>query len=145
MSDNNSSMSLTGELTASISVSSSSIPSHNSVSGVIGSTNHLVGALGATDGGAGNSVSGVVSPTNHLVGTFGTASGGGSGGGDKHFVYTQRTPSDRWVVNHGLDKYPSVTVVDSAESIVVGNCEYIDKNIVILTFNGSFSGKAYFN
>lgn len=121
MSDNNSSISSTGGLTASISVSSSSItiPPHNSVSGV-------------------------VSPTNHLIGTLG-ASGGGAGGGDKHFVYTQSTPSNRWVIHHGLNKFPAVTVVDSAESTVVGNCEYIDENNVILTFNGSFSGKAYFN
>lgn len=64
---------------------------------------------------------------------------------DKAFVHTQNTPSDEWTVKHDLDKYPAVTVVDSANSVVVGECQYIDKNTVVLRFKGAFSGKAYFN
>lgn len=64
---------------------------------------------------------------------------------DKTFVYTQNTPSDEWTVKHDLDKYPAVTVVDSANSVVVGECQYIDKNTVVLRFKGAFSGKAYCN
>lgn len=71
-------------------------------------------------------------------------SGGGTSS-DKTFVYTQNTPADEWTVKHDLDKYPAVTVVDSANSVVVGECQYIDKNTVVLRFKGAFSGKAYFN
>lgn len=64
---------------------------------------------------------------------------------DKTFVYTQETPSAEWVVNHGLHKNPSISVVDSAGSEVIGDYQYIDLNNVILTFSGAFAGKAFFN
>ena len=65
--------------------------------------------------------------------------------GDKNFVYEQATPSDVWRVLHNLNKRPSITVVDSAENVVVGAYEYLDNNRVILKFNSAFIGKAYFN
>lgn len=61
------------------------------------------------------------------------------------FVYTQSTPSDRWEIVHNLNKYPSVTIVDSAGSIVVGECEYVDMNTLVCTFKGAFSGECYLN
>lgn len=73
------------------------------------------------------------------------ASGGGGSSGDKHFTYTQATPSATWHITHGLGKVPSVTVIDSAGSSVVGDCEIVDNNNIILYFNGAFSGKAYLN
>ena len=65
--------------------------------------------------------------------------------GDKEFVYTQSTSSDVWMIQHNLNKYPSVTVVDSGNSVVAGEVIYIDKNNVRITFTSAFSGKAYFN
>ena len=65
--------------------------------------------------------------------------------GDKHYTYNQAVASIVWEVRHGLNKYPSVTVVDSAQNIVVGDVVYIDENNVRITFAASFSGKAYFN
>lgn len=64
---------------------------------------------------------------------------------DANFVYTQGSPSATWVVNHNLNKYCSVTVVDSADNIVVGEVLYNSLNQVTLTFAGAFSGKAFFN
>lgn len=61
------------------------------------------------------------------------------------FVYDQGTASDTWVIDHELDKYPSVTVVDSANTVVVGHITYIDRNQLIVRFNGTFKGKAYLN
>ena len=61
------------------------------------------------------------------------------------FIHTQATASAEWTIQHNLDKYPSVTVVDSAGSVVIGDCQYTSKNTVVLTFNGGFSGKAYLN
>lgn len=65
--------------------------------------------------------------------------------GDKEFVYTQSTSSDVWMIQHNLNKYPSVTVVDSGNSVVTGEVVYIDKNNIQITFTSTFSGKAYCN
>ena len=64
---------------------------------------------------------------------------------DKNYVHTQAVASTVWEVNHGLNKYCSVVVVDSGDIVVVGNVVYIDTNNVRLTFAAPFSGKAYFN
>ena len=65
--------------------------------------------------------------------------------GDKEFVYIQSTSSDVWMIQHNLNKYPSVTVVDSGNSVVTGEVIYIDKNNIQITFASTFSGKAYCN
>lgn len=65
--------------------------------------------------------------------------------GDKHFLFVQAIASDVWEIKHDLNKYPSVTIVDSADSVVTGDVAYIDENNVRLTFSGAFSGKAYLN
>ena len=67
------------------------------------------------------------------------------GGGDAHYAHTQSTPEAIWEVTHNLNKKPTVTVVDSADTMVMGEVEYINNNSVRLTFAGAFSGKAYFN
>jgi hypothetical protein len=59
------------------------------------------------------------------------------------FVHTQMTPTNPWVVNHGLDGYPNVTVVDSTEREVVGDIRYLDTNQIEITFSAAFTGKAY--
>lgn len=64
---------------------------------------------------------------------------------DKHYVYTQSVVADTWNINHNLNKFPSISVVDSAESQVEGDVEYVDANNVTLRFCGAFSGKAYLN
>ena len=67
------------------------------------------------------------------------------GENDKNYEYEQATPRTVWHVNHGLGKYPSVTVVDSSGNAVIGDIVYIDQNNLTLTFEGAFSGKAYLN
>lgn len=62
-----------------------------------------------------------------------------------NYVHSQSVPAADWIINHGLGRYPSVTVVDSAGSTVVGNVEYISANQVIVHFNGAFGGAAYLN
>ena len=64
---------------------------------------------------------------------------------DKSYIFIQATPSDTWTITHGLNKFPSVVTVDSAGSEVIGDCEYLDANTVVLTFSGAFAGKAFFN
>lgn len=61
------------------------------------------------------------------------------------YVHTQTTPASSWSVTHGMNKYPSVTIIDSAGSIVDGEVNFNSLNAVTISFCGAFSGKAYFN
>lgn len=70
---------------------------------------------------------------------------GGIIGGDKNFIFTQSSSSDTWTINHTLNKFPSVSVVDSAGSVVIGEITYNSTSQITLTFSASFSGKAYLN
>ena len=62
---------------------------------------------------------------------------------DLAYAHTQGTSSATWTINHNLDFYPNVTVIDSAGTIVEGEIAYPTRNQVVLTFSASFSGKAY--
>lgn len=66
-------------------------------------------------------------------------------GGDLYFTYEQLTPSAQWDIQHNLNKRPSVSIVDSANTEVVGEIIYLDNNNVRLIFAAAFSGKVYFN
>jgi len=66
-------------------------------------------------------------------------------GGDKTYVHTQGVASATWVVAHGLNKYPSVTIVDYANNTVTGAVEYNSLNQATITFTAIFDGTAYFN
>lgn len=61
------------------------------------------------------------------------------------YVHTQIAASAVWSIAHGLGTYPSVTVIDSGESVVIGDVQYIDNNNLIITFSAAFGGKAYLN
>jgi len=65
--------------------------------------------------------------------------------GDANFVHSQGSASAQWVINHNLGKKCAVTVVDSAETVVIGQVTYNSLNQVTLDFQGAFSGKAFFN
>lgn len=61
------------------------------------------------------------------------------------YVYEQGEASDTWSITHNLNRHPSVTVVDSADTVVVGYVTYLDDNSLEIKFNGAFKGKAYLN
>lgn len=61
------------------------------------------------------------------------------------FVFEQAAASDTWVVVHNLNKYPSVTVVDSAGTQFMVQVEYNSKNQLTIYINGATTGKAYLN
>ena len=64
---------------------------------------------------------------------------------DKNYVHTQIAASNNWTITHNLNKYPAITIVDSGGTVVIGEVEYINLNLVYVKFNGVFSGKAYCN
>ena len=67
------------------------------------------------------------------------------GGSDAHYVHRQDMTSNTWEIQHNLNKYPSVTVVDSGDNVLHTEVVYIDKNNLEVRFVASTSGKAYLN
>lgn len=65
--------------------------------------------------------------------------------GDKNFIFSQNTPASIWTVIHPLNKKPSVTVQDSAGTIVEGDINYVDNTSLTITFNAPFSGIVILN
>lgn len=66
----------------------------------------------------------------------------GSGNTRRH-VHEQATPASTWTITHTLGGKPSVTVVDSANTVVIGEVTYIGNTQVELSFTTPFSGFAY--
>jgi hypothetical protein len=102
---------------------------------------------------AGNiSVTGTFADSTGNAGVFGkvlTSTGVGTVWGDSPqaptFVFTQNATATTWNIQHNLGKFPSITVIDSGNTVVTGEYTYIDNNNVQLNFSAAFSGKAYLN
>lgn len=60
-----------------------------------------------------------------------------------YYEHDQQVPTTEWVISHNLGKFPSVSVTDTDENLVVGSVLYLNLNQLKITFTGSFSGKAY--
>jgi len=72
----------------------------------------------------------------------------GPDGGDAHFRFVQSVAASTWTVQHNLNKRPSVTIVDSAGNLVIGDVQYdaIDPlNKLTVTFSTNFSGEVECN
>lgn len=67
----------------------------------------------------------------------------GAAGGS--WVHQQLAAAALWVITHSLGKHPSVTVVDSAGTVVHGNVHYDSLTQITLTFSAAFAGNAYLN
>ena len=64
---------------------------------------------------------------------------------DKTFEFTQGQPATTWTIQHNLNKFPSVSVVNNNNVVINGEITYIDNNNLTCTFSAGFSGKAYLN
>jgi hypothetical protein len=64
---------------------------------------------------------------------------------DKTFIFVQGVPALVWTVQHNLAKFPSVSVVDTANTGVISQVDYIDNNNLTITNTAQFAGKAYLN
>ncbi len=62
---------------------------------------------------------------------------------NERHVHVQASPSDTWVITHPLGGRPSVTVVDSAATTVIGEVKYDSDSQITVTFTAPFSGSAY--
>ena len=61
------------------------------------------------------------------------------------YTHSQIAPSQTWVINHELGRYPSVNVVDSAGTLVLGDIKYISEDEIQVSFTAAFAGKVYLN
>jgi hypothetical protein len=61
----------------------------------------------------------------------------------KRFSFSQPVAATTWNITHDLDGFPSVSVVDSAGSIVVGDVEYNSTSSITVSFESAFAGTAY--
>lgn len=69
-----------------------------------------------------------------------------SSNGKSDLTYTTPELSGSiWQINHGLSKYPSVTVVDTADNVIYAEVQYVDKNNLTITFAYPVTGKAHLN
>lgn len=89
-----------------------------------------------------NSNNTIVNGEYYYISSLNLAAGSG---GDKNFVFNQGSPSATWNITHTLNKYPSVSVVDSAGTIWYPAVTYNSLTSITLNFSAAFSGKAYLN
>ena len=59
------------------------------------------------------------------------------------FVFTQAVPAVTWTINHNLNEFPTVTLVDGAGRAMIAAYRYVNSNQVIVTFSQPVAGKAY--
>ena len=69
---------------------------------------------------------------------------GDAGESDKNYEQSFTNQSSI-VINHSLNKFPSVTIKDSAGDEVEGSVEHLTKNNIKLTFSSSFTGMVICN
>lgn len=60
-------------------------------------------------------------------------------------IHNQTVSSSTWNITHNLNKYPSVSIIDSSNEEVIGEVEYTNANSLIVKFSAPFSGKAFLN
>ena len=66
------------------------------------------------------------------------------------YTHSQTSSSDTWVITHNLGRFPSVAVVDTGNTIVLGSITYNSSNQLTVTFFSGGSalattGKAHLN
>lgn len=78
-----------------------------------------------------NSVSGLISED--VKGALDELSGL-TGIGGIFYYHTQAVASDTWAINHGLNRFPNITLRDGSGNIIEGEISYVDSNNVTIFF-----------
>lgn len=126
------------------------------------SVNGARGPTGPTGASGSQILTGTGSPSNALgddndiyidsdTGEFWGPKANGSWGAEPFFqtglptryVHTQAAASSTWTINHNLNAYPAVMVVDTASTVVIGEVSYLSTSQVQVSFSAPFSGFAY--
>lgn len=61
------------------------------------------------------------------------------------YIHYQGSASAVWTITHNLNRYPAVTIVDSALTQVEGDITYNSLNQCTVEFSAPFSGSAFCN
>lgn len=61
------------------------------------------------------------------------------------FIYIQSPAATVWTIEHPLDRYPSVTIVNDNNEVIVGAIEYQNNSVITVTFNTAIEGRAFLN
>lgn len=64
---------------------------------------------------------------------------------NSYFKYSSDMPRQEWVIQHNLNKKPSVVITDTAGSLYEGDVFYNDDNNLTITFSAPFNGYADLN
>jgi len=72
-----------------------------------------------------------------------TLTNNGKGSSSASYTFTQSTASATWSITHDLNKYPSVTCVDTSGNSIVGSVTYDSLNALTITFSEALTGTAY--
>lgn len=59
------------------------------------------------------------------------------------FRWVQNAAASVWVINHGLNSFPSVDILDPANQQLFGQVDYVDDDNVTITFSSPESGTAF--
>ena len=65
------------------------------------------------------------------------------GGNTRRYIHTQASPNTSWSIVHTLGGKPSVTIVDTSDTQVVGDVTYNSESSITVAFTAAFSGYAY--
>ncbi len=70
----------------------------------------------------------------------------GAGGDGPHtLAYQQQSPATSWLIDHGLNRFPSVTILDSSGDEVEADVMYLSQSQVQINFAYALSGQAFLN
>lgn len=64
---------------------------------------------------------------------------------DAYYLHSQVNPASTWTINHSLNKKPSVTVIDTANDVCIGDVHYVSDTSLTISFTAPFSGSAVLN
>lgn len=59
------------------------------------------------------------------------------------FRWAQAAPATVWVINHGLDSFPAVSVINPDNVQLFGDVAYMDSNSLTITFGIPVDGTAF--
>ena len=61
----------------------------------------------------------------------------------RRYIHTQASANTTWAIVHDLGGKPSVTIVDTSDTHVVGDVTYNSETSITVSFTAAFSGYAY--
>lgn len=64
---------------------------------------------------------------------------------NRTYIHNQISPESEWVIEHELNKRPSVTITTEDNEMVLGEVLYPSAHRVVVRFSTEFSGTAYLN